>query len=131
MAKGLVLGTIGLCGLGKMQLYPHLIGQLLLVLPYGWIIGYLCAIAGLKKENTYWLVNIFTGTIIILAGVIIPVSQYPWFLKIIAELIPVSDLLDWLIIAVNASIGRYVLKPIFWLLVAGIVGRLVRRKVQG
>lgn len=36
---------------------------------------------GNEKENPYWLSNIVTGSLIILAGMIIPVSEYPTWLK--------------------------------------------------
>ena len=31
----------------------------------------------------------------LLAGIIIPISEYPQWLRIIAEILPISNLLDW------------------------------------
>ena len=78
----ILLGVIGLIVLNKIFISV--------------LLAYFCAVWGMKKENPYWLSNIVTGSLIILAGMIIPVSEYPTWLKFFAELLPISNLIDWI-----------------------------------
>ena len=51
----------------------------------------------MHHENPYWLTNIMTASLVLLAGLIIPVKTYPLWLKLFAELLPISNLLDWIL----------------------------------
>lgn len=92
----ILLGVIGLLVLNKVNIIPRLFLALPFEIFISVLLAYFCAVWGMKKENPYWLSNIVTGSLIILAGMIIPVSEYPAWLKFFAELLPISNLIDWI-----------------------------------
>lgn len=93
----LVLGIIGLVSLDEIKVLPKLLLALPLIILISSLLGYFSAVWGMKHENPYWLANIMTGCLVLLAGLIIPVSEYPLWLRLFAELLPISNLLDWIL----------------------------------
>lgn len=92
-----VLGGIGLVSLGETNLLPKLFLALPLIILISSLLGYFSANWGMHHENPYWLTNIMTASLVLLAGLIIPVKTYPLWLKLFAELLPISNLLDWIL----------------------------------
>lgn len=100
----LTLGGIGLITLNEAKLFPKLLLSLPLAILISSTLGYVSAITGFRHENPYWLANIITGSLVLLSGVIISITQYPFWLRIFAELLPISNLLDWIL---NTTIYNY------------------------
>lgn len=92
-----MLGGIGLVSLGETNLLPKLFLALPLIILISSLLGYFSANWGMNHENPYWLTNIMTACLVLLAGLIIPVRAYPLWLKLFAELLPISNLLDWIL----------------------------------
>lgn len=127
----LVLGTIGLLGIKHSNLIWNIVMVLPLIIIISSLFGYICSIAGLNRDNPYWASNLFVGSLILLSGVIIPVSQYPFWLKIIAIIFPISDVLDLLTKYNSISIWlAIVAKLVFWLLVAYILTRYLGKVLK-
>lgn len=93
----LVLGITGLISLDELKVLPKLLFALPLIVLISSLLGYFSAVWGMKHRNPYWLANIMTGCLVLLAGLIIPVSEYPFWLRLFAELLPISNLLDWIL----------------------------------
>lgn len=112
----LILGGIGLISLHQLNILTKLIIMLPFIILIDLTLGLFCTIWGIKRNNPYWLSNIVTGCLVLVSGVIIPVAQYPQWLKWIAELFPVSDLLDAIIAPnfINTSLEIFILKGIMW-----------------
>ncbi len=113
----------------------NIIPRLFLALPFeifiSVLLAYFCAVWGMKKENPYWLSNIVTGSLIILAGMIIPVSEYPTWLKFFAELLPISNLIDWI---VNSNIFSQrmlilLIKILVWYLICILSTKIIHSKL--
>lgn len=96
IAEILILGITGLIFLGKSQLILNLFFGIPFAVIISWFLGYLGSLLGIKRENPYWLTNFLAASLVILSGVIVPVAQYPLWLKIFAQIFPVSDLLNWM-----------------------------------
>lgn len=92
-----MLGGIGLVSLGETNLLPKLFLALPLIILISSLLGYFSANWGMNHENPYWLTNIMAACLVLLAGLIIPVRAYPLWLKLFAELLPISNLLDWIL----------------------------------
>lgn len=91
----LLLGGVGLVALNKYNLFSKLFAAIPLVVIISSLLGFFGSVQGIKRNNPYWLTNIISGSLFLLAGVIIPISEYPQWLRIIAEILPISNLLDW------------------------------------
>ncbi|WP_279038265.1 ABC transporter permease [Lactobacillus taiwanensis] len=125
------LGVIGLLVLNKVNIIPRLFLALPFEIFISVLLAYFCAVWGMKKENPYWLSNIVTGSLIILAGMIIPVSEYPTWLKFFAELLPISNLIDWI---VNSNIFSQrmlilLIKILVWYLICILSTKIIHSKL--
>ncbi|TSO25535.1 ABC transporter permease [Lactobacillus sp. LL6] len=125
----LVLGIIGLFALKEI----HLLGKLILSLPLVVItlalLGYFGSILGIKKENPYWLTNFISASLVLLSGVIIPVAQYPTWLKIFATLFPISNILDWILDKdiLNYDLLIIIGKLLLWWIVCIFATKIIQR----
>ncbi len=127
----ILLGVIGLLVLNKVNIIPRLFLALPFEIFISVLLAYFCAVWGMKKENPYWLSNIVTGSLIILAGMIIPVSEYPTWLKFFAELLPISNLIDWII---NSNIFSQrmlilLIKILVWYLICILSTKIIHSKL--
>ncbi|QNQ81220.1 ABC transporter permease [Lactobacillus sp. PV034] len=126
----IVLMLIGLSFLHQLNLLPKVLISLLFFGVIAIILGYISAIAGRGKENPYWLSNFLIGVIIILSGVIIPVTQYPLWLKVVADLFPMSNILNWIQseYCFNQELLVIIWKLLAWYLVALIFNKIQTKK---
>lgn len=128
----IILGIIGLVTLNEVSVLPKLIASLPMMVITLCLLGYFGSMLGIKKENPYWFSNFITAALVLLSGVIIPVAKYPIWLKIFAELFPISNILDWIIDegVINQDLLITSLKLLTWWLVCLIVTKIVQRKVN-
>lgn len=128
----IILGIIGLVTLQEISILPKLIMSLPMIIVTLCLLGYFCSMLGIKKENPYWLSNFITAALVLLSGVIIPVAKYPIWLKIFAELFPISNILDWIIDegVMNQDLLIISLKLLTWWLVCFVVTKIIQKKVN-
>lgn len=128
----IILGLIGLTALGKISLAWNLLLSMPFTVVTSCLLGYFGSILGMKKENPYWLTNFFSASLVIFSGVIIPVAEYPLWLKVFATLLPVDDILNWIINAKLVSVDLLVIigKLLAWWLISFITTKLVLRKIM-
>ena len=128
----IVLMVIGLSFLHQLNLLPKVLISLLFFGLIAIILGYISAIAGRGKENPYWLSNLLIGAIIILSGVIIPVAQYPLWLKVVADLFPMSNILNWIQAEnyFNQELLIVVVKLLAWHLVAIAFNKIQENRLR-
>lgn len=126
----LVLGIIGLIVLNKTNLLGKLILSLPLIVLTLCVLGYFGSIFGIKKENPYWLTNFLSATLVLLSGVIIPVAKYPIWLKIFANLFPISNILDWILDEGVWNNDLFIIlgKLLAWWLVCVVATKVVQKK---
>lgn len=115
----LLLGIVGLITLHEVRMIPKLILALPLTILVASLLGYVGTVLGLGHENPYWLINLLTGSLVLLSGVVLPLAQYPLWLRVFAELLPVSNLLDWVMTPtyLNQTLLLIILKLLIWSLV--------------
>ena len=72
------------------------------------------------------------GAIIILSGVIIPVAQYPLWLKVVADLFPMSNILNWIQLGsyINQELLIIVVKLLGWYLVAIAFNKIQENRLR-
>ena len=128
----IVLMVIGLSFLHQLNLLPKVLISLLFFGLIAIILGYISAIAGRGKENPYWLSNFLIGAIIILSGVIIPVAQYPLWLRIIADLFPMSNILNWIQVGsyINRELLIIIVKLLGWYLAAIAFNKIQENRLR-
>ncbi|MBP2058726.1 ABC-2 type transport system permease protein [Lactobacillus colini] len=126
----ILLGSIGLILLGKSYLLWKLFLSLPLIIIISCLLGYFGSVLGIKRENPYWLTNFFSASLVIFSGVIIPVSEYPAWLKIFAELFPISNILDWTMTSsiINSDLLIIITKLLIWTMVCVITDNIVLSK---
>lgn len=117
----LILALIALTSMGMLAYAGKLASGFLIMIVFASLLAYICALAGDQRENPYWLTNIATASLVLVAGVIIPVSQYPTWLRVVAEVFPVSDLLDWILAGsyFNQALAVALFKLGLWFILAG------------
>ncbi|MGO2723297.1 MAG: ABC transporter permease [Lactobacillus sp.] len=132
IVESLVLGVLGLAALGKLELFPKLILALPLIILIGALLGYLGAMWGIRHRNPYWLSNIMIGCLVILAGLIIPVSEYPLWLKPFADVFPISNILDWILSSalVNQTLAIIGLKLVVWYSICVISLKVIKEQLK-
>ncbi|MDR2660856.1 MAG: ABC transporter permease [Lactobacillaceae bacterium] len=62
----------------------------------GTIVSFVAVIASWQKEDPYLVPNIINTVIVLLSGVIVPISQYPNWLAFFANILPFSHSIEWL-----------------------------------
>ncbi|MBD5429781.1 ABC transporter permease [Lactobacillus sp.] len=126
LVEVILLMLIGLFFLHQLNLLPKVLISLVFFGLIAIILGYISAIAGRGKENPYWLSNFLIGAIIILSGVIIPVNQYPLWLKIVAGLFPMNNILNWIQLRsyINQELLIVVIKLLIWYVVAIVFNKI-------
>lgn len=126
----LILASIGLSLLNKVHLLINLLLALPLIIITASLLGYFSVQLGLKRENPYWFANIITGVLVLLSGVIIPVSQYPFWMKIFAELLPISNILDWILGHNLINLFFAILKIFLWWIICIITREIVHKNIR-
>lgn len=124
-----ILNTIGLASFHQLKMMPKFLISLIFVVIITNLFGYFCSIAGIKRNNPYWLTNFITAILVLVSGIIIPVNSYPTWLKIIADIFPISNLLDWIIDLnyLNMALLLFSGKIILWLIVCIILTKLAKQ----
>lgn len=126
----LILAGVGLIVLKQYQTLERLIIFLPLIILLGLVFAFFATIWGIKHSNPYWLSNIISAGLVLVSGVIIPVDQYPNWLKWLAILFPVSDLLDVISSPnfLSSSLLFCIAKSLIWTLFCFISIKLLNRK---
>lgn len=99
------------------------------VLIFACIVGFVATVAAWRKSDPYFFGNIVGILIVLLSGVIVPLSHYPVWLKILTELLPFSHLMQWLITGKGELLIDCVI-ALFWLILAALVYRWKLKKVK-
>lgn len=129
LIETIVLNTIGLASFHQFTLMPKFLISLVFVVIITNLLGYFCSIAGIKKNNPYWLTNFITAILVLVSGIIIPVNSYPIWLKIFADIFPISNLLDWIfnIDYVNLNLLLILVKLIFWFVLCIVLTKITKQ----
>lgn len=131
-AEVVILAGIGLIGLSQYMMLMRLILLLPLIILIGIIFALFATVWGIKRTNPYWLGNIISGGLVLVSGVIIPVSQYPMWLRWIAEFFPISNLLDTIVSPKLFDINLLlcITKSILWLMICGMSVKIVNKTIR-
>lgn len=100
-----------------------------LILTFAGIVGFVATVASWQKNDPYFFGNIIGLLIVLLSGVIVPLSQYPNWIKILTELLPFSHMMQWLITG-KGTVSIDFIIALIWLLLAILVYRVKLRRVK-
>lgn len=127
---GLLLGIINLVLLFVFGVPHDLLIKCLLVLPlfciFGTIIGFTSWCISWQMSNPYFCSNLFSSVLTLVSGVLVLVSKYPLWLKIISNAFPFYSLISFIRTGLM-DIVFGTLVAVIWLIV-GIVAYILQIK---
>lgn len=103
------------------------------VLVFGAIISFVAVVSSWQRDDPYLVPNVINTVIVLLSGVIVPISQYPKWLAFFANFLPFSHSVEWLTTGSGQIYPDFMIASI-WLVGAIIVYRwkldLVKQQID-
>jgi ABC-2 type transport system permease protein len=102
------------------------LGRAIAILPlmllFGSVVAFLATIISWQRDDPYLVSNIISAVIVLLSGVIVPISQYPDWLVFLANVLPFSHSIEWLTTGQGQILPDIMIAAI-WFMVALMIYR--------
>lgn len=129
---GALLALVNFCLIFVLGAPLEVIGRALLLLPllclYGIILGFSAWAISWQMNDPYFLQNIFSALVPIVSGILVVISTYPAWLKVIALLFPFAGPVTFIKTG-TADLLSGVIVSIIWLLIGIVTYRLQLKPV--